>query len=80
MLQREPHLEDVLIRYDNLATRIWCMVVDRLPNLSRHVHEHVDLLEAVIAGDEARSAELARITSTASRRPYGRRCLPRRAA
>lgn len=55
-----PHLEDVLIRYDNLATRIWCMVLDRLPDLSHHVHEHVDLLRAVIDGDEAKSAELAR--------------------
>jgi DNA-binding GntR family transcriptional regulator len=56
-----PHLEDVLIRYDNLATRIWCMVLDRLPDLSRHVHEHLDLLDAVIDGDEARAAELARV-------------------
>ncbi|MBT2513006.1 GntR family transcriptional regulator [Arthrobacter sp. ISL-30] len=56
-----PHLEDVLIRYDNLATRIWCMVLDRLPNLSRHVHEHLDLLAAVIDGDEAKAAELARV-------------------
>jgi DNA-binding GntR family transcriptional regulator len=56
-----PHLEDVLIRYDNLATRIWCMVLDRLPDLSRHVHEHLDLLEAVIEGNEARAAELARM-------------------
>jgi DNA-binding GntR family transcriptional regulator len=55
-----PHLEDVLIRYDNLATRIWCMVLDRLPDLSHHVHEHLDLLRAVIDGDEAKSAELAR--------------------
>lgn len=55
-----PHLEDVLIRYDNLATRIWCMVLDRLPDLSLHVHEHVDLLQAVIDKDEARAAELAR--------------------
>jgi DNA-binding GntR family transcriptional regulator len=55
-----PHLEDVLIRYDNLATRIWCMVLDRLPDLSRHVHEHVDLLGAVINGDEARAGDLAR--------------------
>lgn len=55
-----PHLEDVLIRYDNLATRIWCMVLDRLPDLSHHVREHVDLLRAVIDGDEAKSAELAR--------------------
>ena len=56
-----PHLEDVLIRYDNLATRIWCMVLDRLPDLTRHVHEHVDLLRAVIDGDEAGAANLARI-------------------
>lgn len=55
-----PHLEDVLIRYDNLATRIWCMVLDRLPDLSRHVHEHLDLLGAVIDGDEAGAADLAR--------------------
>jgi DNA-binding GntR family transcriptional regulator len=59
-----PHLEDVLIRYDNLATRIWCMVLDRLPDLSRHVHEHVDLLRAVIDGDEAGAAELARVHVT----------------
>ncbi|TFD84800.1 GntR family transcriptional regulator [Cryobacterium serini] len=56
-----PHLEDVLIRYDNLATRIWCMVLDRLPDLSRHVREHLDLLRAVIDGDEAGAANLARI-------------------
>lgn len=55
-----PHLEDVLIRYDNLATRIWCMVLDRLPDLSHHVHEHVELLGAVIEGDETRAADLAR--------------------
>jgi DNA-binding GntR family transcriptional regulator len=56
-----PHLEDILIRYDNLATRIWCMVIDRLPDLSRHVHEHLNLLRAVIDGNEAQAAELARV-------------------
>lgn len=55
-----PHLEDILIRYDNLATRIWCMVMDRLPDLSLHVHEHVNLLRAIIDGDEDKAAELAR--------------------
>lgn len=55
-----PHLEDVLIRYDNLATRIWCMVLDRLPDLSHHVREHVDLLHAVIDGDGPLAEELAR--------------------
>ena len=29
-----PHLEDVLIRYDNLATRIFCLFLDRLPTVS----------------------------------------------
>jgi DNA-binding GntR family transcriptional regulator len=56
-----PHLEDILIRYDNLATRIWCMVMDRLPDLSLHVHEHVNLLRAIIDGDEDKAAELARV-------------------
>ncbi|MGO4245890.1 GntR family transcriptional regulator [Paenarthrobacter sp. RAF54_2] len=55
-----PHLEDVLIRYDNLATRIWCMVLDRLPDLEHHVREHLDLLRAVIDGDEEKAAELAK--------------------
>lgn len=55
-----PHLEDILIRYDNLATRIWCMVLDRLPDLEHHVREHLDLLRAVIDGNEERAAELAR--------------------
>lgn len=32
-----PHLEDVLVRYDNLATRIFCLFLDRLPTVARHV-------------------------------------------
>ncbi|MDI2034416.1 GntR family transcriptional regulator [Paenarthrobacter nitroguajacolicus] len=56
-----PHLEDVLIRYDNLATRIWCMVLDRLPDLEHHIREHLDLLRAVIDGKEEEAAELARV-------------------
>ena len=55
-----PHLEDTLIRYNNLATRIWCLVIDQLPRLQEHVHEHLDLLQAVMDGDEAKAAALAR--------------------
>lgn len=55
-----PHLEDALIRYDNLATRIWCLVMDRLPGLGGHLHEHIALLQAVVDGDERRAAELSR--------------------
>ncbi|WP_445262930.1 GntR family transcriptional regulator [Pseudokineococcus sp. 1T1Z-3] len=54
-----PHLEDVLVRLDNLATRIWCLVLDRLPALGGHVGEHVDLLHAVVEGRDDDAAELA---------------------
>jgi DNA-binding GntR family transcriptional regulator len=54
-----PHLEDTLIRYDNLATRIWCLVLDKVPSVSGHITEHVDLLEAIAAGDAERAGQLA---------------------
>ena len=54
-----PHLEDTLIRYDNLATRIWCLVLDKVPSVSGHIAEHVELLKAVADGDADRAAELA---------------------
>jgi DNA-binding GntR family transcriptional regulator len=54
-----PHLEDVCVRLDNLATRIWVLFLDRLPALPGHVHEHADLLRAVVAGQEEKAAELA---------------------
>ncbi|MGY1806947.1 GntR family transcriptional regulator [Blastococcus sp. SYSU D00669] len=55
-----PHLEDVLIRYDNLATRIFCLFLDRLPTVDEHVREHVELLRAIAAGDADRADALAR--------------------
>lgn len=55
-----PYLEDTLVRYDNLATRIWCLFLHRLPGMAGHVVEHGPLLNAVIDGDRAKSAELAR--------------------
>jgi DNA-binding GntR family transcriptional regulator len=54
-----PHLEDTLIRYDNLATRIWCLVLDKVPSVSGHITEHVELLKAVAAGEADKAAELA---------------------
>lgn len=53
------YLEDTMVRYDNLANRIWCLFIDRLPDLAAHIEEHGPLLEAVIAGDSDRAAELA---------------------
>jgi DNA-binding GntR family transcriptional regulator len=55
-----PHLEDVLIRYDNLATRIFCLFLERLPAVDGHVREHVELLRAIAAGDADRADDLAR--------------------
>jgi DNA-binding GntR family transcriptional regulator len=56
-----PHLEDVLIRYDNLATRIHCMFLDRLSTVDMHiVAEHVALLRAIAAGEADRADNLAR--------------------
>lgn len=54
-----PHLEDSLIRLDNLATRIWSVVVDRLPDVTGHIREHIGLLDAILDGDEGRAEELA---------------------
>jgi DNA-binding GntR family transcriptional regulator len=53
------YLEDVLVRHDNLATRIWCLVLDRLPTFAGHVGEHVALLEAIVAGDADEASRLA---------------------
>lgn len=54
-----PYLEDTLIRYDNLATRIWCLFTDRLPELAEHVAEHTTILKAIAAGDAEQAAALA---------------------
>jgi DNA-binding GntR family transcriptional regulator len=54
-----PHLEDILVRQDNLATRIWCLFLDRLPAIAGHVGEHVALLEAIVDGEAEKAAQLA---------------------
>jgi DNA-binding GntR family transcriptional regulator len=54
-----PYLEDTLLRYDNLATRIWCLFADRLPDLVGHVGEHGPLLRAIIDRDDTKAGDLA---------------------
>jgi DNA-binding GntR family transcriptional regulator len=54
-----PYLEDILVRQDNLATRIWCLFIDRLPDLAGHVGEHSKLLEAIAEGAADKAAQLA---------------------
>lgn len=55
-----PYLEDTLVRYDNLATRIWCLFIDRLSDMAGHVEEHGPLIDAIVAGDPAVAARIAR--------------------
>ncbi|MGB3485361.1 MAG: GntR family transcriptional regulator [Mycobacterium sp.] len=55
-----PHLEDVLVRYDNLATRIFCLFLDRLPTVANHVSEHTELLRTIARGDGDAAADIAR--------------------
>ncbi|MEV6028450.1 GntR family transcriptional regulator [Streptomyces sp. NPDC052036] len=55
-----PYLEDTLVRHDNLATRIWCLFVDRLSDMAGHVGEHGPLIEAIVVGDPEKAARLAR--------------------
>ncbi len=46
-----PYMEETLGRYLNLSLRIWYLVLDRLPHLFDHIHEHDDVLHAIEAGD-----------------------------
>jgi DNA-binding GntR family transcriptional regulator len=52
------HLEDILIRYDNLATRIWSLVLEKLPPVSEHIAQHIELLECIAEGDAEAAARL----------------------
>ncbi|BBX84208.1 GntR family transcriptional regulator [Mycolicibacterium aubagnense] len=53
-----PHLEQILVGLDAHATRIWCLFLDRLPGVAGHVREHIELLEAIVGGDEGTAAAL----------------------
>lgn len=46
-----PFLESTLERYFNLSLRLWYLVLDRQVALRQAVDEHVELLQAVLAGD-----------------------------
>jgi DNA-binding GntR family transcriptional regulator len=52
------HLQATLDRYSNLATRIWCVVADRMPQLHEHIAVHSALLAAVLDGDPERASAI----------------------
>lgn len=55
-----PHMEEPLVRLDNLVTRIWVLVIDRLPGVGEHVREHSTLLRAIAAGEADKAEKLVR--------------------
>jgi DNA-binding GntR family transcriptional regulator len=52
------HLEDVLIRYHNLVTRIFCLFLERLSDVAEHIDEHRAILQAIVDGDGDTAAAL----------------------
>src|SRR5437667_376437 len=57
---RNTFLEATLERYFNLSLRLWYLVLDREVRLREAVDEHVDLLQAVLAGDGQRAEDIMR--------------------
>lgn len=54
------YIEHDLIRIDNLATRIWCVVLGKIPNIQDHVTEHVEIIETLLSRDGDHAASLVR--------------------
>lgn len=52
------HLESILTRYGNLATRIWSVAAPQLTDVETHVLEHTALLDAVTSGEADRAQSL----------------------
>jgi DNA-binding GntR family transcriptional regulator len=52
-----PYLAETCDRYFNLSLRIWHLALDRTPGLAAHIHEHVEILDAIEAGDPQRACE-----------------------
>jgi DNA-binding GntR family transcriptional regulator len=57
---RNPFLEATLERYFNLSLRLWYLVLDQEVGLRAAVDEHVELLQAVLAGDGDGAADIMR--------------------
>lgn len=53
------HLIETLTRLDDIATRIWGLLLNRVEGLSDHIAEHQSLLTAILDGDEDLAADLA---------------------
>lgn len=56
---QSPHLEETLVRLDNLVTRMWCAMLERIPPMAEHVQDHLGLITAILEGDPERAEDLA---------------------
>lgn len=54
-----PFLAATLHQYYNLALRIWYLFLDRLPDMTSHLDEHIPLLEAIANGEAERAHTVA---------------------
>ena len=57
---RNPYLIETLERYYALSLRVWYLVIDHVPALGSAIHDHADLLGAILAQEPARARELMR--------------------
>ena len=55
-----PYLVETLERYFTHSLRIWYLVLDRVPGLGHTVHDQVNLLQALLDRDGARSRTIMR--------------------
>lgn len=53
------YLAATLRTLNHLAGRIWALVVAQLPDLTRSLADHIDLIGAIVAGEPDRAAQLA---------------------
>lgn len=53
------YLEETLARLDDLVTRMWCLVLERLPPMAEHVEEHDGIIGAILEGRSERAESLA---------------------
>jgi DNA-binding GntR family transcriptional regulator len=58
MAAGNAHLQATAERYGNLATRIWCVVADRIGDPGQHVEVHSTLLSAILEGDGERAGSI----------------------
>src|SRR5947208_7313129 len=57
---RNPFLEATLERYFNLSLRLWYLGLDRALRLREAVDEHIELLQALLAGNGDRAEDIMR--------------------